>query len=209
MEGDQEPPEPGEWSGLRAIATLTELNTRCFAMLAEAAKGDKAAAQCGAIYRARDLWMQVDQRSCERAGRCPVLLLNLNFDDAVWWKRVSARPFAVLAPTTVPAFTREDGARTLLRDILMEVWRLGGALPSAGNLLFGLAPGISAEISKLSASEIEHIAINYAAELRPRWEDNGVFWRNLLEAVIGTDDEALFNVSLHCWQLLGVELERR
>jgi hypothetical protein len=207
MEKDREGGTPDGWSGLRAIATLSELNARCFAMLAEAARGEQVAAECGAIYRERDLWRQVDQRSCERAGRCPVLLLNLNFDSFPWWKRVCAEPVAASRPVGQLLLTREDRARELLREILMEVWRLGGALPGAANLLFGMAPGVSLEISNLSASHIDHIAASYARDLRPRWEENRVFWKNLLQAVTGTDDEALFALSLHCWQLLGSEFD--
>lgn len=208
MEGDHGAQTPGEWSGLQAIATLTELNTRCFAMLAKTARGEAVAADCS-LYRDLDLWRRVDQRSCERAGGCPVLLLNLNFENHAWWKRVCREPFPACRQLGRATLVQEDQARALLRDILMSIWRLGDALPTAANLLFGLAPGVSEEISNVSASDLERMAIDHAGDLRPRWEENRVFWTNLLEAAIGVDDEALFNVSLHCWQLLGRDFELR
>jgi hypothetical protein len=209
MEGDHGAQAPEEWSGLRAIATLSEFNARCFALLAEVARERAAAAECSAVYRERDLWRRVDQRSCERAGRCPVLLLGLNFDNLAWWKRACGDPSA--APRAMGGFAAipENAAKALLREILMEVWRIGRVSSNAANLLFGMAPGVSDVISNLSALDIDRIAADYSRDLRPRWEENDVFWKNLLEAVIGVDDEALFNVSLHCLQLLGSEIALR
>lgn len=208
MEGDHGAHSPGEWASLEAIATLTELNTRCFAMLAESAHAETITSEC-AFYRHLDLWRRVDQRGCERAGRCPVLLLDLNFENLGWWKRVCRDPFNIPHTADGVSLIAKDCARSLLREILMGVWRLGSALPNAANLLFGMAPGVSVEISKLSVSAVERIADGYARDLRPRWEENDVFWKSLLEAAIGIDDEALFTVSLHCLQLLGSELEYR
>lgn len=202
MEGDNGSQTSGEWPGLQAITTLTELNTRCFATLAEAVNGENIAPE-STIYRNLDLWRRVDQRACARAGRCPILLLNLNFDNHAWWKRVCGEPLTASRRIGRPIFTSEGQARALLRDILMEIWRLGRALPTAANLLFGLAPGVSEEISNVSASDIDRMAVDYARDLRPRWEENRVFWKNLVEAAIGSDDEALFTVFLHCWQLTG------
>jgi len=206
MEEDRRAPFPNGWSGLGAIAALRRLNARCIEILADIAQTENSL-ELSMIYRESDLWSQVDQRACERAGSCPVLLLNLNFERLDWWKKVCAGEDTARSPDALPPLFVETQGRSLLREILMEVWRLGGSLPSAANLAFGMAPGVSAEISRLSVLQIDRKACSLYEGLRPRWEQNTAFWRQLLEASVGNDDEALSNVHLHCLQLLGCELE--
>jgi hypothetical protein len=200
MEHDRAAPTPRGWSGLRAIATLRGLNARCFAMLAEVAHADATPIERSTIYREWELWNRVDQQACDLAARCPVLLLNLNFERLSWWSRVCDAGKTAPPPSTEPVLIEEAKSKPLLREILTEIWRLGHSLPGATTLLFGLAPGVCAEISGLSPADVDRIAISYAGELRPRWEDSCVFWRRLLEAATSADDEALFAVHLHCLQ---------
>jgi hypothetical protein len=206
MAQDSGAPPPDGWSGLGAIAALHRLNARCIEMLADIARTESSLER-SMIYRESGLWSQMDQRACERAGSCPVLLLNLNFERLDYWEKVCAGQGGIsTSDARLALFTECQGA-PLLREILTEVWRLGGSLPGAANLAFGMAPGVSTEISKLSVLAIDLKASSLYQGLRPRWEQNAVFWRQLLEASVGNDDEALSNVHLHCLQLLGSELK--
>ena len=206
MAQDGRGPLPDGWAGLGAIAALRRLNARCIGMLADIARTERSLER-SMIYRASHLWSQMDQRACERAGSCPVLLLNLNFERLNYWEKVCAGQGDIsTSDARLALFTESQGA-PLLREILIEVWRLGGSLPGAANLAFGMAPGLSIEISKLSVLAIDLKASILYQGLRPRWEQNAVFWRQLLEASVGNDDEALSNVHLHCLQLLGSDFE--
>jgi hypothetical protein len=148
---------------------------------------------------------QVDVRACERAGRCPVLLLDLNFQRPEWWQRLEyAAPAAMDGDEPRTLLTREAAA-PLLREILMEAWSTGRTLPRATGLFFGMAPGVIQAITHMSVLEIDRMVTNHAQSLRPRWEDRVTFWRRLLQAAIGTDDEALVNVQHDCLSLLGGE----
>ena len=77
------------WPGEEALATVRQLNTRCIARLAEQPHEDATLSA---------LWAQVDARACERAGRCPVLLIDLNFQRPEWWQRASQRIADPLPP---------------------------------------------------------------------------------------------------------------
>jgi len=79
-------------------------------------------------------------------------------------------------------------------------------MPRALNLLFGMTPEVTATIVQLAAPDIDRIAVEEARHLKPRWPESRNFWKGLLEAAIGTDDQALKNVHLHCLQLLGNEV---
>jgi len=181
---------------------LQSLNTRSVALLAETARIPRAPSDCPAVHGSGELWVQVEERACERAGRCPVLLINLNFESPEWWRRVSEDSAQASRSHGQPSLFNEEKAASLIREILMETWRLGRSLPRAANLLFGMAPAVSAAIFNFSSHEIDRIAISHARSLRPRWEENRIFWTNLLETAIGTDDESLAMVHLHCMQLL-------
>lgn len=209
MEEDRTEQLPDGWPGLQEIATLHRLNASHFAMLAEVARTETSPGERSPIYRELELWKRVDDRACERAGRCPVLLLSLNFERLDWWKRISPRVAIIPTVDTHAALFDDALSGSILREILMEAWRLGRSLPSTATLLFGMARGVSAEISRLPVLEVDRIAVDYAKDLRPRWEENKVFWRNLLHGATGTDDGALVTVHLYCLQLLGGHFELR
>src|SRR5579862_8362694 len=79
---------PNRWPGGRMLQTAHRLNERCLSLLAETARTGGASVELRVMCDLRGLWAQVDARVCERAGRCPVLLLDLNFQRADWWRRV-------------------------------------------------------------------------------------------------------------------------
>lgn len=187
---------PQRWPGENTLATVRQLNARWLALLAKQPHDDAALSV---------LWAQMDARACERAGRCPVLLIDLNFQRPEWRQRASQRSADPLLPEGASAPDTE-GAVSLLREILMDAWTIGRTMPRALNLIFGMASTVSAEIAQLGAPEIDRIATQDARHLKARWPESRSFWKGLLEAAIGTDDQALANVHLHCLQLLGSEV---
>ena len=192
---------PNRWAGVRMLQTAHRLNERCFSLLAEAVRTGGASIELHAMYGLRELWAQVDARVCERAGRCPVLLLDLNFQRVDWWRRIGdgrASNFNGPCP-----FFSDGHATPLLREILMESWSIGRSMPHVARLIFGMQPRVSSAIADLSVPELDQVAVVHARYLRPRWEESCAFWQRLLLAAIGADDEALAHVHLQCLQLLG------
>jgi hypothetical protein len=188
--------ESQRWPGENTLATVRQLNTRCIARLAEQRHEDAALSA---------LWAKMDVRACERAGRCPVLLIDLNFQRPEWWQRASQRRAVPLPPGGGSALDTE-GAVALVREILMDAWTIGRTMPRALNLIFGMASPVTATIVQLGVPEIDRIAIEEGRRLRARWPESCSFWRALLRAALGTDDQTLANVHLHCLQLLGSEV---
>jgi hypothetical protein len=93
----------------------------------------------------------------------------------------------------------------VLREILVEARTIAISEPRAASLILGAPSGTVNLIANLTSMKIDQVSIEWANELRPRWEDNMVFWRNLLVAACGEEDEALSEVSFHSLQLLGGE----
>jgi len=108
-------------------------------------------------------------------------------------------------PPDAPHAPRTERAASLLREILMQTWTIGRTMPRALNLIFGMASEVTATIVQMEPLAIDRIASEEAQHLKARWPESRSFWKGLLEAAIGTDDQALANIHLHCLQLLGSE----
>ncbi|HEV7611516.1 MAG TPA: hypothetical protein VGO37_06570 [Steroidobacteraceae bacterium] len=191
---------PQRWPGESALATVRQLNARCVTLLAAEKTHDDEALSA--------LWVQVDARACERAGRCPVILIDLNFQRPDWWQRASQRGTDPLA-TEGARMPDSERAVSLVREILMDAWTISRTMPRALNLVFGMASSVSATIAQLGAPEIDRIAVQAARHLKMRWPESRSFWKGLLEASIGTDDQAFASVHLHALQLLGSDTVSR
>jgi hypothetical protein len=195
---------PTRWAGLEVLDSTRRLNARCFGLLAEVARTEHARIACGGVFGFQELWAQVDPQACERAGACPVLLLNLHFDSSERWKRIAdgilSRP--VRGTTLFPVAS----AAPLLREILTEARIIARSDSSAARFLFGMVPAVCTAIGALSAADIERIAVEHAGEFRPRWEGIPSFWSRLLEAAISSDLGAFAKIHVHCIQLLGTGL---
>ena len=188
--------EPQHWEGRGALGTVHQLNKRYVALLAGRSHND-------AMFAA--LWAQVDERVCERAGRCPVLLLDLHFQRTDWWQRVSTRGADPL-PIENQCSPDAERVASLLCEILIDAWTIGRTMPRALSLAFGMVPSVLTTILQMELPKLERIAVEEAPRLKARWLESRSFWTGLLKAAIGTDDRELANVHLHCLQLLGSEL---
>ena len=194
------------WSGGEVLAAVHGLNARCMELLAQVACAPHAGDAWGVVFGFQDLWMQLSTAACVRAGRCPVLLLNVNFDRIDWWSRIRKGHTVVHAGAPVPLFATGQAA-SLVREILTEARTAARAQPSAARLVFGMSSFVSTAVADLSAADIDRIAVAHGRELRPRWDDRTGFWKRLLEEANGTDPRVLAKIHLHCVQLLGRDLQ--
>jgi hypothetical protein len=192
------------WAGLPLLDITRRVNRLGFDLLLQISANEDARRNCAAVFDHLGLWAQIDARACERAARCPFLLMDLHFLRVEWWQLagLGGAPLQLNAPR--PLFTDVEGA-PILREILAEAWRMARSTPRAASLLFGMAPAVSEAIAKLSVPDVDRIVSEHAKHLRPRWEESRTFWSRLLQAAIGTDDDALTGVHLHSLGLLGGE----
>ena len=185
--------------------TVRRLNERGLALL-------KKAVQAGDLMEGpawkeiRPLWAGANESTLNRAACCPMVLLDFNFQRLAWWSRViNPQPPDESRQTSFIAF-RTDGAITLARDLLLEAWSAARSLSPVSSLVFGMAPEVATQIARLSPCDLHHVVTHEIQELRPRWENRPMFWKELFLAATQMDGEILANVHLHCLQLLGGEL---
>jgi hypothetical protein len=192
------------WAGEIYQGTVRRLNYACLALLVKSKPTDRWTGTKGLDALLGD-WSSADPDSLERAASCPVLLLDLHFQRSEWWESVrrGSLPDSVLDGASSSAIT---DTRSLVQDILTEAWSIGRSTPRAANLLFGMTPAVVTTIAGLAPSDLGRIAGQITPQLRLRWLDKPIFWKNLLAAACGKDDEVLVGVHLHALQLLGSEL---
>jgi hypothetical protein len=183
------------------------LNDRCIAMLTHLAASQATTIDCNPVTRLSELWAQVSASARERAARCPVLLVDLNFNSADWWNRAAQRSAGGTCQMFAHSFFPEAWASAILREVLIEAWSAARSMPYAVSLIFGMTSQVCATIANLKIPDIDRIALDHACDLRPRWSDNAHFWRALLNASIAADDETLADLHLYCLQLLVSSLD--
>jgi hypothetical protein len=193
------------WGNARTFQIAQSLNERCLEWLARIARADTAS-PLEILSRNRDLWMKFDSRACTRAARNPIILFDCNFGHYDWWIRVASRdaqPFGVKGGRE---YWSAENATPVLRDILTEARTIAVADPRAANLIFGTSSIGVRLLASMSLADIDRIAADYFMELRPRWAERILFWRNLLLVATGDTDDAMADLYCHSLQLLGADI---
>jgi hypothetical protein len=191
---------------MRSVEVARRLNFRCLELIARVGEADQLACDVEIVRRHRNLWSRFDNRACERAARVPIVLLDCHFSEGEWWKRIVVGGGPPAGNRRgAPCFDAGDAA-PLLREILVEARTIAISEPRAASLILGAPAGTVGVVASLTSTNIDRLSIECAGDLRPRWEDKIIFWKNLLEAAIDDADDALSDVSFHSLQLLGAEL---
>jgi hypothetical protein len=195
---------PNPWPGAHILGTARQLNERCIEFLQDSLS-DNVCLGFKCVKEDPALWIRVDARVRSRMARCPVLLLDLNFQYVEWWNRVRHEVSSVIGHPPIGRDFAIEQAMPMVQEILIEARSSARSMPHAASLVFGMAPQVTAVVARLRGSDIDRIVVQCTRHMRPRWEERAGFWRNLLHAALDTDDQILAKAHLHCLQLLGSE----
>jgi hypothetical protein len=193
------------WSGARLLETVRRLNERGLALLTKAAQGSEAMDGFAAWKAILLLLTHPSEETLSRAARCPMVLLDFNFQRGWWWRRVASAHAPGGSRQATGSGFHTDEAIPLARDLLLEAWSASRSASPIASLVFGMAPEVTTLIARLSPCDVDRVVVNEVQEMRPRWENQPTFWKDLFYAAAQMDDQALANVHLHCLQLLGGE----
>ncbi|MBB6095010.1 hypothetical protein HNQ60_003897 [Povalibacter uvarum] len=201
-------PGPSEFAGkaAQALTRVYALNERCLELFIELARPERHPATTAIVSQHRSLWRSLTVTARKRAARAPFLLLDVEFQDADWWR--SARDLRSNHRRKMVLHAAFPGkiAGELMRETLMLAWSTVAFDRGAASILLGMTPSVSAVIAGLGPQDVERIATRHSPHLRPRWEDFPAFWGKLLAAAHDSDEEALHEIHLHGAQLIGGEL---
>ncbi len=76
------------WSGGILLETVRRLNERGLALLTKVAQASEAMDGFASWKEILPLWAHPSEQTLGRAARCPMVLLDFNFQRVAWWRRV-------------------------------------------------------------------------------------------------------------------------
>jgi hypothetical protein len=196
---------PPEWKGAHALRLVRQLNERCIESLVQVAHSSALTSGVEIVDQHRALWRKLDPTARRRAAAAALLLMDVQFLNAEWWRWARGRQTSRFR-TPGPRHLPPKLANELMRETLILAWSTASTDPHTAGLLFGMSSEVAAIFGALGPHDIEQIAAKHKHQLRLRWEEHPTFWRELLSAALRADDEALHEIHLYSLQLLGSEL---
>ena len=134
------------------------------------------------------LWARASESTLGRAARCPMVLLDFNFQRVAWWSRViDAPPSEESRQPSLSAF-HTDEAISLARDLLLEAWSAARSMSRSRAWCLAWRRRSRTLIARLSPRDLDHVVVHEIQELRPRWENRPMFWKELFHAATQMDD---------------------
>jgi len=170
---------------LETLAPVHDVNEHCIEMLAQIARSDRPDSVM-LVLQLKDLLTALNPESRARAARRSLLLTDLQFSNAPWWRSARDHPARPVPPPAGCGAFPKPKALQLTRATLMVTWHsLRTSAQSA--VLLGVQPDVADIIAGLSLSEIDILVERRFRHVRPRWEDRPAIWRALLWAATSTD----------------------
>lgn len=123
----------------------------------------------------------------QQLARCPVALVDLEFRNVEWWRQIeSGQGGAAARPSSLGCFPRLQAIQLALATLTLA-WSLVRSSRETASITFGMAPECAARLAGLGAPAIQHLAETHAHCIRPRWDGNATFWRELLRIAQAAD----------------------
>lgn len=187
------------------LAPIYEINERCIKLLTDAARNETRPAP-GLIVALRPLLLKLTPDTRVRAAQRALLLLDMGFRDALWWKDAQRDPQrASRTPLAQDAFPAR-AAMNLARSTLVLSWHGIRADRTRASLMLGISRPVTDIIASLTLTDLDRIAERRFRRLRPRWEDRPALWRRLLLSVETADFRREREFNLRALQLVTGEL---
>ena len=208
------PEEP--YRGGEILRTLTELNELSLELLAEQALQQLAPAP--PMFRELvDLWSQLDSTSRKRAAACPYLLMDAGFCDPYRWRWLSGQQPGgrtdgvydreLREPVVHSTFFTAPSATKVAHQVFSNAWYIVQTQPLGAPLYLGMPAHCASLLRACTMRQVTELANQHAGWVRPRWTGRPMVWRQLLEAAVKDDAQALELARMHGVELLAMELK--
>lgn len=166
-----------QWTAYNTPSLLLDVNETFINLLVTVAR--RSEQMPGPFFeRLRDPLRSAAGKAKLIAKRAPLLLLDINFDDIIWWNAVARDPASGVTDQS-PLVPAQD-AIELCRAALTLVWHLSRADLPGCLVLAGLSRPVAQTVGSLGLKQIHQIAECQYRSLRPRWEARPALWLGLL-----------------------------
>lgn len=192
QESEELSASPTRWKGTKAIQLVHQVNERCIDMVCDVAVDGSVEVEWPFLSSNRDLWRRLDANARRRLARFPFVIVDVRFGDGAWWRSMGeCSPRARWPVNAVSNGLPANDCECLSLEALMFAWQVARQDLRVAHMVFAMAPTVATSIAALSMRDIRTIGIRGAAELRVRWDDKPMFWRELLLSARDDDEEAL------------------
>ena len=170
-----------------ALQSVQELNRAVIALLVTSAGERPSEAQSQTVLSLGPALLALGPTAREELAHCPIALADFGFRNLELWRQIEIGR-AVL-PSLSACFSRPQAIQ-LAQTTLTLAWTLWQSNRDAAAIVFGLTPECAATLARSGVQAIPRIAEVYAHCVRPRWETDIHFWRQLIRAAQFTDSPA-------------------
>jgi len=183
------------------FAALQDVNHRCIELLVHAAR-ISITPPFSLIAHLREPLRRSTPESRRAAASRGVLLVDMQFDQPAWWRRVLSEPErAFRSGPGCGAFPRQSGI-ALARATLALAWNAVQTDRTVAGVLLGMDAEVATLISSLPLTRIDRFATRHFRRVRPRWADRTDFWGELLRLCESDPNASTHELDLKALRIL-------
>ena len=160
-----------------ALQSVYQLNRSLVELLVTSAGAPVSQAQPQIVISLGPTLLTLRTATREHLARCPTALADFGFRNVALWRQIESGQ--TVLPSLPVCFPRAQAIQ-LAQTTLTLAWTLSQSNREAAALIFGLAPECAAILARIGVQAVPHIAEVYAHCVRPRWETDINFWRELI-----------------------------
>lgn len=167
-----------------ALQPVYELNRALLELLVASASQPVSEAQPQIVVSLGATLLDLGIAPREHLVRCPMALVDFGFRNVEFWLQIESGQ--TVLPSLPACFPRLQAIQ-LAQTTLTLAWTLWHSNREAATIIFGLAPECAAILSRVGVQAIPRIAEIHAHCVRPRWETDTTFWRQLIRVAQSMD----------------------
>ena len=136
-----------------------------------------------------------------------VLLVDMQFDQPLWWQQALGRPERQSRNAGNGAFPRQSGIE-LVRATMTLAWNAVQADRTIAPVVLGMDAEVVNLIATMPLTGLDRFATRHFRRIRPRWADRVEFWRELLQVCEGDPSASTRDLDLKAMRILLADLLR-
>ncbi|HEY3731642.1 MAG TPA: hypothetical protein VGL28_10345 [Steroidobacteraceae bacterium] len=193
-----------EWDGA-VLAPVSEINEQMLQYLRELALRAPLDGSADGVPRLiaalREQWCALETDAQQRLAACPCLLLDAGFAQPQRWDRIGS--CGVMDVEDRSAYFKDAVGVAVVRRTLVLAWHLARANRVTARVLLGMSTAAAERIAACRLADLEALAQRAPAWITPRWEQQPLVWRQLIEAASRRQTLLLRQAQLRGLQLLA------
>jgi hypothetical protein len=160
-----------------ALQPVYQLNRALIELLVASASLPASDAQPQIVVSLGPSLLDLGATAREQLAHCPIALVDFGFRNHEFWLEIESGQ--TILPSLPACFPRSQAIQ-LAQNTLTLAWTLWHSNHDAATIIFGFAPDCAAILARVGVQAITRIAELAAHCLRPRWETDTTFWRQLI-----------------------------